>query len=169
MGQYFIYVNPNKRQYVDPGEYGMNSKSSFLGQGVPGFPLALLICDAFDPGPTGLVGSWVGNFVVAAGDDNGKPDPSGIPTATLTHPERNLYATAKQEFVDITGDSIAMVVNFSDWATEELAHFALDGVGSGLVEIGSVAFRPDCGPLRRALERIDPHWTVKYKTRRDSR
>jgi hypothetical protein len=169
MGQYFIYVNPNKRQYVDPGEYGMNNKSGDLGQGVPGFAVALLICDAFDPGPTGLVGSWVGDPVVAAGDENGKPDPGGTPTATITHPERNLYATARQEFADITGDSIAMVVNFSDRATEELAHFALDGIAEGLVEIGAVAFRPDCVALRRALERIDPHWTVKYKKRRDTR
>src|SRR5688572_9196692 len=100
--------------------------------------------------------------VVAAGDDYGRPDAGGVPTATPAAPTRNLYAAAKQEFTNITADSIAMVVNFSDWAKEELAHFALDGIGSGLLEIGTVAFRPDCVLLRQALERIDPGWTVWY-------
>jgi hypothetical protein len=163
MGQYFIVVNPVKREYVDPSDFGVNNKVSGLMQGLPALAVGLLICDGLpDPGPTGLIGSWVGDPVIAAGDDYGRPNAGGVQTATAENPERNLYQAAKAEYANITLRAIAMLAH-RGWSGE-LAALALEPFHPGaLISVGRVVFEQGCEPLRAELEKLDPQWKVRYK------
>ena len=161
MGQYFLIVNPAKRQYVDPGGFGMNQKRSGLMQGLPGLAIGLLVSDDFtEGGPTGLLGSWVSDPVVAAGDDNGRVNPAGLQTSSTSEPERNLNRLAHAEYENITPRVIAMLAYFGE--ADELAELALKNE-DGLRHLGAVVFAFHCQPLREALDRLDPNWPKRYK------
>ena len=161
MGQYFLIVNPAKRQFLDPSSFGMNPKRSGMMQGLPGFAVGLLVSDDLkEGGPTGLLGSWVGDPVIAAGDDLGRPDPAGISTSSELQPDRNLNGLAREEFEDITPQAIAMLAYFG--YADELAEFALEH-RHPLRYLGPVVFALKCEPLKKALDRLDPDWGKKYK------
>jgi hypothetical protein len=163
MGQYFIIVNPAKRQYLDAGGFGMSNKRSFLMQGIPGFAVGLLICDDIDDrGPTGLLGSWVGDPIIAAGDDYGIPNPGGILTSSESEPNRNLNQLAHTEYEDITQRVIAMLAHYSGGDAEELAEFGMV-CDEGLLRLGQVVFALNCQPLKDALDRLEPRWPSRYK------
>jgi hypothetical protein len=103
MGQYFIFVNPIKRQFLDADKFNEGVKSYSVLCGYHAYAVALLVCSLteIDHSYGQLAGSWYGDPVIVAGDDEGEPDAYGIKTSTLENPERNLYWQASEEFEDI--------------------------------------------------------------------
>jgi hypothetical protein len=116
MGQYFLAVNPIKRQYVDPMCFGQDNREWDIFDSACGHAVALLMTDskgyesvqAIPPGnPMRLIGLWLGDPVVVAGDDYGAPNSFGFRTTTDAEPERNLYRMAEDEFQDISYYAVA--------------------------------------------------------------
>src|SRR3954454_24865959 len=107
MGEYFVIVNPAKRQYLDAFHFGESIKVGGILRGQHGAAVALLICDEAGSIPP-LGGTWVGDPVIATGD-SAPPNSAGIPTASATDPQRNLYRMAQKEFEDISLPAIAML------------------------------------------------------------
>ena len=165
MGQYFLIANPAKKQYVDPGRLGLAQKHYGLFQGLLGRAIALLVRDDQESGgPTGLLGSWVGDPVVAAGDDAGRPNPGGIRTSSDSAPRRNLNQMAREEYEDITV-LVAMMLAHAGHA-DGLAKVVLEDQQAAQ-SICPLVFSPGCIPLQHALERLNPRWQQVYKIARE--
>jgi hypothetical protein len=167
MGQYFIVVNPVKKQYIDAGRFGENIKRSGILVGEHAAAVGLLLCDAEHPSNTHpLVGSWVGDPVIITGD-YAPPNPAGILTTTQDNPGRNLYQLAEEEFEDISQQTILMLLSEGEWHADDLVNGTKHD-SSLLVELGQIVFRIGCDPLRESLERIlGKEWPKKYKEARE--
>src|SRR4051812_39832524 len=97
MGEYFMAVNPVKRQYFSASDFDENFGPLGLLWGGHGLALELLIRDASPTPPVHpLTGAWVGDPVIEVGDYV-SPDILGIKTATDDKPDRNLYSLAHDE------------------------------------------------------------------------
>jgi hypothetical protein len=68
MGEYFLFANPGKRQYIHPGDLGVNCKRSGLLLDVSGTALSLMLCRGITSHP--LCGSWSGDPVIVTGDES---------------------------------------------------------------------------------------------------
>lgn len=128
MGQYYLIVNLDKREFLYPHRFGDGLKLLEFGDSAAGTMcgLAILLADgngrgcgdleADDP----IIGSWAGDRIVVAGDyaDGGRWL-GGVPTAELQavadehftegyrEPERvNLYAYAEDTFRDVSDEVI---------------------------------------------------------------
>jgi len=132
MGQYYLPVNLDKRQYLDPHkfddglkllEFGLSSCGTMLG-------LAVLLADGNNRGCGDLhsddpiIGSWAGDRIVIAGDyaDPGKfmeADESDLQAIADKHfsegfqqVERvNLYCVARERFEDVSEKVIAALTS----------------------------------------------------------
>lgn len=108
MGQYFLAVNREKRQYIDPHKLGGGAKLLEIAWSSGGIATALILLlrqsseggggDArghgYRPGePHTLVGSWAGDPLALVGD----------------YDESGLYDKAEKEFTDISADVAAML------------------------------------------------------------
>ena len=103
MGQYYLIVNLDKKQFLHPHKCGDGLKLLEFGCSANGTltALAILLADGNNRGGGDLhsenpiIGSWAGDRIVIAGDyaDEGKF--TGDPTRTL-------YRVADEEFEDIS-------------------------------------------------------------------
>jgi hypothetical protein len=103
MGQYYKIVNIKKKQYIRPSTFGDGAKLMEFSMSANGVlaGLAILLADGNGRGGGDLnsnnpiVGSWVGDNIVIAGDyaDNGKFVKDG---------DRNLFHVAGDEGEDIS-------------------------------------------------------------------
>jgi hypothetical protein len=103
MGQYYMVVNLDKKQYIRPLAFGDGSKLLEFGcsAGSTMTALALLLASGNGrgggdhPSTAPPVGSWAGDRIVVAGDygDNG---------LFTNDPNRNLYALARAEFENVS-------------------------------------------------------------------
>lgn len=103
MGQYYLVVNIDKKQYLDPHCCGDGLKLLEFGCSANGSLTALAILLADGNGRGGgdlrstnpIIGTWAGDRIVVAGDyaDEGR---------FVTDAKRNLYAIARQEFHDVS-------------------------------------------------------------------
>lgn len=103
MGQYYLVVNLDKKQYLDPGKCWDGRKLLEFGCSAKGTlnALAILLADGNNRGcgdlhsDDPLIGSWAGDRIVIAGDyaDEGK---------FTDDPSRNLYDVAEEEFEDVS-------------------------------------------------------------------
>ena len=117
MGQYYVPVNLDKRQYLSPHKFGDGMKLLELGCSMNGTMtgLAILLADGNNRGGGDLrsddpiIGSWAGDRIVLAGDyaDEGKflDDMAELDVEDENTPnaERTLYSYAQDGFEDITG------------------------------------------------------------------
>lgn len=129
MGQYYMIVNLDKREYIHPHkfhdglklmEFGLSGYGTMAG-------LAILLADGNNRGggdihsDNPIIGSWSGDRIVVAGDyaDPGKFMPPDIPEDVLQRvakrvftqghqkPEEvNLHFLARCEWEDISGEVI---------------------------------------------------------------
>src|SRR5262245_2477999 len=111
MGQYFVFVNPVKKQFLDAGKFDEGVKYWNVLVGYHAYAIALLVCrlDEIEHSYCEHAGSWFSDPVIVAGDDEGPPDAYGIKTTTAEKPERNLYWMASEEFEDISYRAVAML------------------------------------------------------------
>lgn len=93
MGQYWLPVNLDKREYIMPHELGTGLKLLEQAWNSPGTPAALLLLTAAMPEPRGggdpeahpAIGRWAGDRVAVVGDyaeDSDLPD-SEIPASVI--------------------------------------------------------------------------------------
>jgi hypothetical protein len=164
VGQYFVIVNPAKRQYIDAFYFGENIKASGYMLGLHAVAVAVLVCNStqvryelginrpeHDYGP--LAGAWFGDAVYAAGDDNGPPDEFGIETATPDNPERNLSRLAKEEYEDISYAAMAMLCQGQEEYARQMAEQAATSYSGALI------WREH---WRRCLGRTGPSSTIGH-------
>ncbi len=140
MGEYFLIVNPVKRQYINASRFGENIKRSGLFQGLHGVAVALLLCDTKYPVHP-LEGSWLGDPIIVTGDGS-EPNTALIQTSTEGEPERNLYETAFEEFEDISQHAIVMVCEDRSERIAALVNASKDQ-SYLLIELGDIVFELD--------------------------
>lgn len=160
MGEYFLVVNPVKKQYLNARRFGENVKRSGILNGKHAMALGLLLCDSKGEHP--LFGSWVGDPVMVAGDYS-NPNPAGIQTSTEETPTRNLNDVAREEYEDISRDAIIMLMSEWDYWID---CFVEDAKTSRwlLIELGYIVFQNNFEPLRESLEKFfGRDWTKRFK------
>jgi len=165
MGEYFLVVNPLKRQYLDAIRFGESIKRGGLLQGKHGIAVALLLLDRHQDHrtPSSLVGSWVGDPIIITGD-SAVPHTTLLQTATDEQPDRNLYIMALEEFEDISHKAIVMVCEDSKERIDDFVKKAREQ-SSLLVELGDIVLYLKYQPLEHALKHLfGPDWTRAYGT-----
>ena len=96
MGQYFITVNLDKKQYLDPHKFGSGLKLGEFSSAKQGLPSALCLLLATDSSESPWLGSWAGDRIVVAGD-------YGTPKYGVVMSEDDtLYTHAREHFADIS-------------------------------------------------------------------
>jgi len=103
MGQYYVIVNLDKKEYIHPHKFGDGLKLLEFGTSSCGTMTGLTILLADGNGQGGgdlqsdhtIIGSWAGDRIVVSGDyaDEGK---------FTNDPTINLYGFAKEHFEDIS-------------------------------------------------------------------
>jgi hypothetical protein len=92
MGQYFLIVNLDKREFIHPCHFGDGLKFAEFSRNADGtmFALALLLSEGFrERGDDPIIGSWAGDRIVIAGDAAAK-DGAG------SRAGRNLYTVVRE-------------------------------------------------------------------------
>ena len=107
MGQYYLIVNLDKKQFLHPHKCGDGLKLLEFGCSAIGTLTALvvLLADGNNRGGGDLrsdnpvIGSWAGDRIVVAGDyaDQGK---------FTSDPDRNLFCVATDEYQDISRQAL---------------------------------------------------------------
>jgi hypothetical protein len=107
MGQYYLIVNLDKKQFLHPHKCGDGLKLLEFGCSANGTltALAVLLADGNNRGGGDLhsdhpvIGTWAGDRIVIAGDyaDEGK---------FTGDPARNLYRVAADEFQDVSRQAL---------------------------------------------------------------
>lgn len=162
MGDYFLIVNPVKRQYLDPSRFGEGVKFSAVLRGDYCLhALKLLITDCFKTYGTSFPGAWLGDPVILTSFDAGVPNPAGLVTATSEEPDRNLNAMARQEFANISYRALAHLCHVPDTAAE-LANRAKENDGL-LIDLGATLEQYRVPALEFALEAaVGRPWRKRY-------
>ena len=166
MGQYFLIVNTDKKQYLDGFRFGEGVADLQVVSGYHAQALALLTCrmdDARDTEGT-LLGSWSRSFVLAAGE-YASPGRHDIETATAENPERNLYRMAREEFEDISYRALAMLCETHERVCYELAEKVSNPRYEKIIfHLGNVIDEVGCAPLEQALyEVVGASWKNQYQ------
>lgn len=166
MGQYYLIVNPDKKQYLYSHTFGDGLKLLEFGCSAYGMltGLTLLLADGngrgggdfrlhdelrgAEPVDTSLVGSWAGDRIVFAGDyaDPGRfTTVEGVLAYRAKHdkPEDlpsnpNLYALAHDQFEDIS-PRVVMLMAQDSWLRERLI---LRGAWAPDLEVPRSRFEP---------------------------
>ena len=165
MGQYFLIVNTDKKQFLDAYRFGEGVADLQIVSGYHAQALALLSCKMDDVRDTegSLLGSWSRDFVLAVGD-YAPPDKYGIKTATEEKPERNLYKLAREEFEDISYKALAMLCETHELICYELAEKASVPRYKKLIfHLGNVINEVGCESLENALTEVLGDWEQQYE------
>lgn len=166
MGEYFLIANIDKRQFLSAASMNENPKRSGFLLGLHGRVLALLVCKSDDLRHDygSLAGSWYGDRVIAAGDDNGVPDAYGIVTSSSNAPDRNLYQLTRQEYEDISLAALAMLCRGDRAVVDKLVEAAAAGDASTLLLVGDTVFIGRSTELDDAMrKRLGRGWVGRYR------
>jgi hypothetical protein len=170
MGAYYLVVNPAKRQYMDPAQFGEAIKfRSVLEGGHCIRALKLLITDgASYPSTSNFEGAWLGDPIILASDDGGPPNPRGFTTAPPDRPWRNLNKMAQDEFSNISYRAIAELCLHDNDVIRELIDVAKDD-SSFFIDLANVRLQYRLPSLEHAfLEAFGTSWRREYdKTARE--
>lgn len=166
MGAYFLVVNPARRQYLDPSRFGEANKFSTVLFGDHCVQaLKLLVADVYRRDAVSFPGAWLGDPVILAGDDTGRPDPGGLITATPEDPARNLHALACAEFTDISYRALAELCLDAGTAAALAARSAEDE--TLLLDLGAVWDQYRVPALEAALDgAVGRPWRKAYNQAR---
>lgn len=130
MGQYYLIVNLDKKQYLHPNRCGDGLKLLEFGCSANGTltALAVLLADGNGRGGGDLhsdhaaIGSWAGDRIVIAGDyaDEGK---------FTGDPQRNLYRVATEDYEDVSRRALRAMADDAYLADEMRKASCWDGDG----------------------------------------
>lgn len=156
MGEYFRYVNLDRREYFDIDALGGATKASGIGRNLGARAFALLLTRRGGGGAGGqvAVGSWAGDRVAVIGDYI-EPNALGVATGS----ERNLWSVVDEEYRDISS-SVAVMLLDSDGPDElvEAARHRTD-LFVLLAELALVHRQAAC--LKLMAEHF-PEWQKRY-------
>ena len=183
MGQYFVLANTDKKEYIDPGDFGENVKGSCFPNGgwIHIHGLALLVCrtDQIQRRPNHwgpLAGYWAGDNIVAIGDKSPEPNIYGIDTYTQGYLQ-SLSDFVLMEYGNISHKIILMFcsdyIGLDDDYDEEdfipMIVKASRNDSSVLRTLGSAVFVGGCQSLEKELLRQwGPGWVDKYHQKMES-
>jgi hypothetical protein len=140
MGEYYLYANVAKREFLYPGHFGADMKRRGLLVGHVGIAVGLLLCKGVAGHP--LCGSWSGDEVIITGDEGTHASTDGS--------DRNLYSQARNSFRDISAEAIAMLCLFREELATEFAERAKENKHL-LWGLSEIVFQSGCEPLEKAL------------------
>jgi hypothetical protein len=162
MGEYFLIVNVDKKQYLDARRFGESIKMSGILFGNHGLAVAWLVCDSKLLGKAYPFGSWCGDRVIIAGDYE-PANFHGIETSTQENPDRNLYCLANDEYEDISYKAIAMLCEHNESIAERLVNRAKEN-NFMLMDLGNTVFLENSGVINDLLNRVmGKEWVKRYK------
>lgn len=127
MGQYYYVVNVDKKEYLDAHSFGDGLKLLEFGASGGGTMLGLAVLLAQGNGRGGgdldsespVIGSWVGDRVIIAGDyADPWVDPQDL---TAGEPEKdapNLYRLASESYKNISDAVLAALLD-DEWLAED--------------------------------------------------
>jgi hypothetical protein len=158
MGQYFLVVNTDKKQFIDAWKFGEGVAYLQAVSGYHAQAVALLTCrmDQVRGTEGNLLGSWSGDNVIVAAEYSLTGN-DGV--------ERNLYKTARDEFEDISYKALAMLCATHEPVCWELAEKASTRRHERLIfHLGNAISEAGSGSLEQALnEVIGAEWKDRYK------
>ncbi len=173
MGNCFLVVNPDKREYLDPSCFGDNDKTGGYMQGYHAIAVAMLACPSpgLSIGP--LDGFWNGDRIVTA-TESASPNQHGLKTVTDDFPNRNLYKMSCDEFENLSYKALAMICERSKNIAADLAKRAKSEFDNSngrstflLSHLGNCFFGADGSCLDEALsEFFDEDWKDIYERTR---
>lgn len=120
MGQYYKIVNPAKRQYLNPSEFGDMLKLGAFGNSQYGTMFALSVLLASGNGEGGgdlnssspLIGSWAGDRIYILGDYSdeivvidGVENPKGHTLNTMLHMKKYKFKDISQKIIAVIAQS----------------------------------------------------------------
>lgn len=125
----FVVVNIRRKEFLDPDRIRLRSKSfrlldgaARLLQGPTAYALGLTLTDTnnikLDALDYGFHRLWLGDPIVVAFKDS-PPNGAGIDTITGDNPQRNLYQMAQDEFEDLSGRAMTVLMRGPTWVTEQ--------------------------------------------------
>jgi hypothetical protein len=165
MGQYFIIVNTDKKQYLSGNSFGEGVADLQVLTGYHSQAIALLMCrmDEVRDIEGTLLGSWSKDDVIATGE-YAESNKHGIITSTETDPERNLYKMAKADFEDISYKALAMLCETHETVCYELAEkVSKPRYEKFIFHLGNVINQLGCEPLETALNEILGDWKQLFE------
>lgn len=144
MGEYYVYANVAKREFLDPADMGYDCKRTGLLQFGPATALGLLMCRGIDCHP--LCGSWSGDEVIITGDyEHSHPTTDG--SAAI------LYEQAQDSFANLSYRAVAMLCLFDAKFAPELAECGKSD-RKWLQELVRVIHEEGCRPLESAFAAV---------------
>ncbi len=162
MSESIFAVNTHKREYLDALSFGEYTDPVHFPQKYFAAALSMLTCDArsvlgLDP----IAGSWSGDKVILVVDSM-PPNSGGFTTSTAQDPDRNLYAMVWQDFRDVSADAVAMICNWIESASDEVASKINGEYGLNeqlLYILGDIAVDKKCHRLATAIEKhVGENW-----------
>jgi hypothetical protein len=158
MGQYFLIVNTDKKQFIDAWKFGEGVEILQAVSGYHAQALALLTCDMSqvrDRDGT-LLGSWSGDQIIAAAEYASTNENDAV---------RNPYKLAREEFEDISYKALAMLCETHETVCWELAEKSATRRHERLIyHLGNAITEAGCPQLEQALyEVIGSDWKDRYK------
>lgn len=132
MGQYFLVVNKDKKEYLMPHDFGSGLKFLEFTMDSCGVltGLAHLLGQSSDPSGMGgadseITGRWIGDHVVIIGD----------------YDESELYNTAYDTYENIS-DKVICHMAKDEYVCEQMSH-SMRWTGGGNVPVYTPTLRPD--------------------------
>ena len=157
MGQYFLVVNTDKKQFIDAWKFGEGVETLQAVSGYHAQAVALLTCrmDQVRDTAESLLGSWSGDNVIAAAEY----------ASTGNNAEHNLYKTARDEFEDISYKALAMLCDTHESVCWELAEKVSTPRYEKLIyHLGNTIEEAGCISLEQALnEVIGANWKDRHQ------
>ena len=157
MGQYFLVVNTDKKQFIDAWKFGEGVETLQAVSGYHAQAIALLTCrmDQVRDTAGNLLGSWSCDQVIAAAEY----------ASTENGAASNLYKTAREEFEDISYKALAMLCDTHEPVCWELAEKAAAPRYEKLIyHLGNAIEESGCDSLEHALnEIIGANWKDRHK------
>jgi len=160
MGEYYLYANVTKREYLCPSDFNEGIKRSVLLFGRNAMALSLLLCKGIDCHP--LCGSWSGHEVLITGDqEHSHPPTDGS--------QPNLYWQAHKSFRNISTEAIGMLCSFHEDLASEFAERAKSNEPL-LLRLSEIVFQSRCEPLEKALAaKLGQGWATWHSSKRGHR
>ena len=162
MGDCYLIVNPDRREYLDPVLLLRSNRFAGVIAG-PAAQAVLLLCARgvrLEPHP--LAGRWSGDRVLLAGDGE-QADLHDLTTATAERPERNLFLAAEQEFRDLSLEGVALLVEVDVDLRRVWGEAAVQDDDT-LLLLGAAALATGSGVLDSVLrQRIGAGWASRVR------
>ncbi len=169
MGTGYLIVNPAKRQFFDPPQFGDNGRNSGVLIGCHATALAFLVCQSNYPLRLGILqGSWVGDRVILAGDNSEPLEDFRTHASDEDRQHGDWYRLACNEFENISGKLIVLLADSDDEFLQSFVkHSHEAGEISLFLTLGDARFSLEHDPIyasgcRKIAVALNDVWGSKW-------